>query len=492
MSRHIAPHRWADAWAGRVEAAELDAMARHAASCRACAKARERVTRASDSFPTIRTQSAPELSWDAVRARVHWSVSKERRSQPEAPRRAPGIVWGLLAIAAAGGLALVAGGGLSSPRAPVVHARRPVEPSPGSADVAITPRPAQLAGLVSRVSGEVMINGVRPADLFARHLGAGVVLATGAGRIDVQFGDASAFALGPRSTLELRKFDDHAIELAVDGTVDVEVSARRAGQRFVVISGDQTIEVRGTQFRVNHEAGSTTVACRHGLVAVRDPHGELEVAAARRVHVRAGDAVSDEHVVALSVEELDALAESTPMTLPMWDLDTLSNNSAPLEIATSGPRDVRLDGVEVGRAPLRVRVMPGRHTVEAADSAGRFRRAGWVDVTVPTRGGKPARLEVQAEPAPTAGVDQRRRQLKAGIEQAHPSLGRCTRSIAKQGLTSTYVEIEISIDATGAVGFLNVIDTDLGVATSHCIRDVLADVRFGPGVAATWRERIDL
>ena len=66
------------------------------------------------------------------------------------------------------------------------------------------------------------------------------------------------------------------------------------------------------------------------------------------------------------------------------------------------------------------------------------------------------------------------------------------RSIAKAGLTGTYVHIEISVDAQGAVGFLNVIDTDLPSATSGCVREVLADVRFGAGAAATWRERVDL
>jgi hypothetical protein len=29
-------------------------------------------------------------------------------------------------------------------------------------------------------------------------------------------------------------------------------------------------------------------------------------------------------------------------------------------------------------------------------------------------------------------------------------------------------------------------------ATATCVREVLADVRFGSGDAATWREKIDL
>jgi hypothetical protein len=181
------------------------------------------------------------------------------------------------------------------------------------------------------------------------------------------------------------------------------------------------------------------------------------------------------------------------MTLPVWNADALLASSAPLEVMAAGTREVRVDGIELGRAPLRVRVMPGRHTVEATDSAGRYRRAGWVDVAAPTAGAKPARLEVAAEPAPGAagaGTAERRRQLRAGIDRA--GLARCTRSIAKAGLTGTYVQIELSVDATGAVGFLNVIDTDLPSATASCVREVLADVRFKAGAAATWREKLDL
>jgi hypothetical protein len=131
--------------------------------------------------------------------------------------------------------------------------------------------------------------------------------------------------------------------------------------------------------------------------------------------------------------------------------------------------------------------MAGRHTVEAADSSGRYRRAGWVDVAA----GKVAHLDVPAEARPTGGVAERRKQLLAGIDQGR--LHACVRAIAKQGLSQdAYVQIEISVDATGAVGFLNVIDTDLVGPTAGCVREVLADVRFQAGPAATWRERIDL
>ena len=498
MSRHIKPHRWADALAGQVTDSERAAMQRHAEGCRGCAKARDRVGRASDTFPVIREQEGPDLPWDSVRARVHWSVSKERREQQGAPqrRKVPALAWAAFAVAAAAGLAAVTGTGrLGAPEiAPDSIARTLPEPVPVPAPVKTAP-PAALAGLVNRVSaGDVMIDGARPENLFDKRIVAGTVIATGEGRLDVQFGDASAFALGAHSTLDVRRFDAEAIELVVDGTIDIEVAARVPGQRFVVLAGEHVIEVRGTQFRVSHEAAATTVACRHGLVAVRDKaRGTALVGNARSVRVATGATVDDARVVPLSVDELASLAAATPMTLPVWNAEALLASSAPLEVTAVGTREVRVDGIELGVAPLRVRVMPGRHTVEATDGAGRYRRAGWIDVAAPAAGAKPARLEVGAEPVPGAagaGITERRRQLRAGIDRA--GLARCTRSIAKAGLTGTYVQIELSVDQTGAVGFLNVIDTDLPSATAGCVREVLADVRFKPGAAATWREKLDL
>ena len=495
MSRHVAPQTWADAFAGRLSDDERAAIEQHAEGCEKCARSRARVGRASDSFASLRAQTAPELPWDAVRARVHWTVSKERRARTApVPRRSrfawPRRTWLALGLAAVGGIGVVIATQrtTSSPaKEPTIALARvaPAEaPSPPPA-----PAPAPLAGLVNRAAGEVRLDGVRPAELFTQRLVVGNVIATGDGAVDVQFGEASAFALGPGSTLELRRFDAEAIELAVTGTIDVEVAARRPGQRFLVIAGEHTVEVRGTQFRVEHVAEGTRVACRHGRVAVRDRAAEVEVGTARGLRIAPGTALTEERVAPLTVDELDALARATPLQLPLWDVDALARNSAPLSIATptAATREVRVDGVELGRAPLAVRVMPGRHTVEAADHAGRFRRAGWVDVA---GAGAGARLALPAERPPTAGIAARRRELRAGLD--HARLASCTRSIAKAGLSGTYVQIELAVDEHGAVGFLNVIDTDLPSSTARCVRESLAQVRFRAGAAATLRERIDL
>ncbi len=474
--KHVAPHVWADAFAGKLAEREVAELDRHADDCARCRTARDRVQRASSSFPALRAQQAPELGWDSIRARVHWSVSTERHVKVHrVPHLRAWIGAGILAVGAASVVVALH----------VQHAHP--QPTPIATHAPVAPKPATLAASVSRLAGDVLVDGVVPDHPFAHPIGAGTVIATGrSGRIDAQFGEASAFALGPRSQLELRRFDAEVIELAVDGTVDVVVSARGKNQRFLVDAGDRVIEVRGTRFAVKHGATGTTVACQHGLVAVRDANDashELEVGAARKASMPTGHAISDVHAVPLSADELDELARTTPWATPGWTPDLVAR-TAPLEIVGPSARMLRVDGVELGAAPFAVRVAPGRHTVEAADPAGRFKRAGWVDVgTEPTH--FTANIIDDAPPADGARV--RGKQLHAGVD--HARLAQCTRAIAKQGLTGAYVQIEIAVDSAGAVSFLNVLDTDLPESTASCARDALAAVHFGRGPAATWRER---
>jgi hypothetical protein len=481
---HVRPHRWADALAGRVADDEHAAMTRHADDCVRCARARDRIAAATGTFPALKKEQPPDLGWDSIRARVHWDVSSARRSRPRIsslPMLRPR--WAI-----AGGLGLLAAGAAA---VGVVATRgAPIPPPTFAVAPPAAAKPAPLVGTVSRFAGEVMVDGIRRPDTFDHAVGAGTDLATGDGRVDVQFGDASALSLGPRSRLELRRFDAAAVELVVDGTVDVEVAPRAAGQTFRVIAGDRVVEVRGTQFRVDHEGGETRVACRHGRVAVRDAAGEVDVGAAQRLDVAAGRAVQSATVAAMSPGELAALADATPVTVPA------GAGAATVELAleADAPRPVRVDGVELGAAPMRIRVAPGRHLVEAADAAGRFHRVEWVSVEAD----HPASVRVEIAPpppAPTSAAADRRRQLLAGIDRAR--LARCVRRIVKDGIVAAAgdlaVRIEIGVDAAGAVNFLNLVDAgDLDAATAGCVHDALADVHFPAGGPATWQERIAL
>src|SRR6185503_10358663 len=134
---------------------ELAAIERHADACESCAKARARVQRASQSFPALKAQSAPELGWDGVRARVHWAVSTERRVKVRPPLR-PLAIIGVGALAAGVVGLAIATGSFQAPseRAPIVKQDAPRATAP-------EPAPASIAGLVSRLAGQVMIDGVR-------------------------------------------------------------------------------------------------------------------------------------------------------------------------------------------------------------------------------------------------------------------------------------------------------------------------------------------
>jgi hypothetical protein len=79
-------------------------------------------------------------------------------------------------------------------------------------------------------------------------------------------------------------------------------------------------------------------------------------------------------------------------------------------------------------------------------------------------------------------------QLEEALDRGRAAA--CLRALTKQGIADTYLELEVGIDASGAVSFLNIAGTDLPRSMASCVRDVVAAVRFPAGAAATWRHRI--
>jgi hypothetical protein len=87
-----------------------------------------------------------------------------------------------------------------------------------------------------------------------------------------------------------------------------------------------------------------------------------------------------------------------------------------------------------------------------------------------------------------SGRAARRAQLEAGLD--HGRVATCLRALTKQGITDTFVELEIGVDATGAVSFLNIVETDLPRSTAACVRDAVSAVEYPPGAEANWRQRL--
>ncbi len=533
---HVSPERWADAAAGKLSPEHQAKALAHAAECPRCSTARARVLSARAAMAELRGQPAPELAWDSIRAKIRWELSpagrtgeqlalttEDRKPAPKRPVRRSAPVWAWWAGATVSAALAVpalffgtdlfqsassgnrtaelqqAGAPLSltvpAPEAPVTPIR-PARPIAISPEVA---RAAPLVGLVTRTRGAVQIDG-ESAQLFDRQIRAGAVLASGAGWMDVQLGDGSALALGPRSSLRVDRLDGAAIEVSIDGVVDLLVAPRAPGQRFVVHAGAQTVEVHGTQFRVDHRADQTSVACRHGLVTVREGARSLDVSAGHAVAVHTGQAMPAPSP--LSEEQQIELALAVPYQVPWADAEAVARSTSRLELVAPAERRLRLDGIELGAGSTEVRVVPGRHLVEAAADGGAFQRAGWAVISaIPAGTGTgtggatksvAARFEVGGEETirPPSSSYQRLQELRARLSRAR--LSRCVRSLAKQGVASTFVRVELGVERDGTIGYLNILDTDLPVGLAECVRATVADVRFVAGPAAKVVERIDL
>jgi hypothetical protein len=298
--------------------------------------------------------------------------------------------------------------------------------------------------------------------------------------------------MGERSTLVLVRFVVDAVELALEGQVDIEVTRRSSGQRFAVLAGARTVEVRGTAFRVRHVDGETAVACEHGRVAISTGDDVVELGAGQGLAVDDAAPLLGRVPRPLGDAELAELVASRVAALPVWiDPDTTLRTTAPLAVIAPRLRAVRVDGVVVGSGPVWMRVAPGRHLVEAERARGHFGPSRWVEVEGTTS--RPLVLAAADARPPrdgtSAGRKARRAELTRALDQGR--LRTCVRALEKQGIVAgTHVELEIGVDENGAIRFLNIGSTDLPSRAVACVRDTVAASRLHAGAAASWRQRI--
>jgi ferric-dicitrate binding protein FerR (iron transport regulator) len=490
VSRRVQPREWADYAADRLDAhrrAQLDELA---AADGDAAAARERAMRARAVMSEISGSEAPELSWDSAFARIHWELSLARR-QPEVQSRRR---WPRWAAAGAGAAALAAlalwvtgrpdGDPVATPQ--LAHSQL----DHGSQVIPMQLEAEPLTGLVTLLEGAATRDGqpIGP-DQLDRGITVGTTLATTDGRIAVQFGPGSAFELGPQSSVRLLRFDGGEVVLATSGTIDVEVSHRAPKQRFVVHAGANRVEVRGTRFRVEDRDGHLAVSCTRGEVATfvgnREP---MAVAAGRRLSLTSGASPA---VVEMSREEQDELDESLDViTLDSWDQDWAGSGAHPSGLvaaeAASGTL-IAVDGVEVGVAPLWVRVAPGRHHV-ATETNGTWGPGSWTVVgpsqRVVAKSDAPA-----AKPRRNRARSRRRARLIRDIE-ASPAVRGCVRGLEKRGLAEgAYLELEVGLGKS-SMHFLNVLRTDLPPAVASCVRRAVGRIELPPGPAVELRHRL--
>jgi ferric-dicitrate binding protein FerR (iron transport regulator) len=509
VSAHVAPDRWADLAAGRVDAATRATMDAHAAGCARCRDERARVEAVRTSFDAIR-RGTPALGVESQAARSHWIISSElKRREREAERsgeraRHPGRRWwptvlvsaGVLAAAGIGLFAWTRGGrgnlADAQPSAPVavvdstpeVLPRTPVVPPPslatppGDAGVSVAGTP--LEGLITLAEGQVLLDGAPLSPDAVLH--AGNRLTTGAGRVHVQFGDASGLVLEPRSVLELTSFDSRSVELRVEGAVGVQVSHRAPEQTFAVVAAGRRVEVRGTIFRVAGGSHGLEVEVTRGRVAVTDNGSDaIEIPAGSWLQVPLAVSLAGLRARPMTDAALLAAAQRLRVsTLSVWPSRALAQaSSSLLRVSASAGTLVSVDDVPVGKGTVVLRVPPGRHLVKTGASSR------WVEVEP----GVPAEAPL-APPAPSRRVSERARQVEDEAGRLHVRFEVCAnraRSVDPAYTGELVVEIDIGSD--GSLRSVVAVKGLPDQATEGCMLDVIRrEFVFPPGSRDTVRK----
>ncbi len=495
--KHIAAHRWADLQAGKLDPKAAQAARAHAAQCVDCRRVRDNVVAGMLEFSALAQAPAPELRWESTRTQINWQVAAERRAaadrQPAWYRRR---TWQLAALAPA-----LAAAGIwftfhRSETQQVASTHAVATPPIASLDAAVVASaPAPLLGWFTKVQGgAVVVDGSRADDdakmvsLFDRAVAPGATIATADASVHVQFGATSAFGLAPRSTATLRRFDDRAVELVIDGVIDVEVAARAPNQRFVIIAGTRTVEVRGTQFRVDHRGELLSVWCRHGRVVVADGNRSVDVVGGTGVTLPAdsmGSAAAWPAATALNNDAMATLAAATPIVTAGA---VSANDGSVIAVRATAGRAVRVDGVDVGTGSMWLRGSLGRHRVESATSQGRFRDGVWVEAVA-----RPNVTQAMVRDSEFE-LDEARRvrqtQLRARVNKQ--ALTACMRSVAKQGFGDAFVALQIKVSSRGEIAVLNAVDSDLSASIVECVRATVSQVSFPAGADVMWVERLAL
>ena len=522
MSRHVAPHRLADAASGKTGEREAARIKQHVDDCQHCSRQAERLARARSAMNEIAGTPAPELGWDRIGVRLYWENSSARHA---ALRRQDPSPWPRRIALAGTGAALLAMAGfaavtlISDPTSPPRAAARPDTAASASLSGRQAATPTAMRGVVTFASGSASIDGapVDTAALFARPIGAGTRLESASnGRLVVQFGHESGFALGPGSSLYLRRFDDEGVELEViDGSLEIEVTKRRPGQSFEVIAGRHRVSVRGTAFRVAHRNGELDVACAHGQVVVTDGASEVALDAGQQIHLLRQVMLARAARSQIDPERLAELESSlSGPLLPAWtEPRALFETSSTIEIAASPGQEVRLDGIDVGEGAFVLRVMSGRHKLQVADDTGDYGAGAWIDAGPGERRSAGARRDgvvrlgpVVADDSPSAESSQqapptsaeatraarraRRDQLAAALDGSAPAR-QCMEPLEKRDLVAgSFIVFDVGINADGSQGHLNIAESNVPAEVERCLRRVVDAVELPPGAAAIVRYKL--
>ncbi|HSS39143.1 MAG TPA: FecR family protein [Polyangia bacterium] len=189
---------------------------------------------------------------------------------------------GLLVGAAATGMCAAAA-------AAVLVLRVGASPPGPIANVTRVSTPAARGFVVGRPDGASLTRSGEPP----RALSSGEPWRTGdrlraaAAPVELSAGDGTSLTVAANSDVHLLRADDERWLRLASGAVSVHVAKLKAGERFVIVTPDAEVEVRGTRFKVDvvpavADCGGgtvTRVSVEEGVVEVRGPSGDTRVPA---------------------------------------------------------------------------------------------------------------------------------------------------------------------------------------------------------------------
>jgi hypothetical protein len=382
----------------------------------------------------LASQAEARVDWPTVATRLPWRAAK-----PPVPWRGGRWIAVGLAVGAAC-LGTMRGSSRTTPDLIVA----PLAP-PATDTV-----PARVTAVAGRVRAR---RGGAWDELGAGEpLRAGGHLVTENGQISLQLEGATGVVLGAHSELALSGLSPDAEILDLNrGHIGLQVQHRRAGQIFRVTTPGHSIEVRGTRFEVEREAGRTIVTVCEGAVAVRarEGTGEHRVEHGQRAMFRDGN-----------IHPASTRPAPARCLLP-W----LQAGDGLVHI--SGARaEITFAGVTLGPVPVALDAPSGRHRLELAREG--VRQVRWIDV-------KPGEQSVEV---PALDLSPRAREIGAAVSTHSDEVRMCyERGLKRNPDLEGTPKLALRVQADGHVQRADLVASDL---TDHDVEACIA------GAAQRW------
>ncbi|MCC6997091.1 MAG: AgmX/PglI C-terminal domain-containing protein [Deltaproteobacteria bacterium] len=485
---------------GRLEAPLRDATVAHATGCARCRAELRRLRGARDGFEAARTLEAPELPWEQMGAQIAWQL----RQAPPTRARWPLFVLGGAALAAAAVLTLWllgrAGTGARGDGGELAAPAPSAMPSPAPLVSPPPVRPAAAPGQAWAFLIEAeLIRGRAGAALAAlsaeaaaaEPLLAGDRLRAVGGRVGLVLETRTALVLEAGTEAALRALDAETIELELArGRVTLEVARRSPTQRLSVLAGGKRVTVRGTRFAVAlQDNGALAVGVGHGRVelGLADAGGGpvLSIDGGSVAELSAGEDVSNARVRALTEDERAELEIELPLPGTLAGAE-LPGATRLLRVGSSQAAVLTLDGAPVGQGSALVRVLPGRHLLEASSGAHRVSR--WIDSAL----GEGISVVRVPAPGPRSGPSAARTmgrplEIDAQVRAAGKAIKACyAEGLSRRPDLDGTVLLRVDVGADGVLAPVEVSSSTLGDSgVERCLKSVVQRWRLPPGEPST-------